>query len=159
MIIAIILGLLCTKGAELRSKLIGYRRGFYRICVAIIVFHLLLFFYIPVRIEYLLPVILALAGVFLVCTVPQYLMIALIVVEGSYWFISIELLEVQHTTEAPCAPVQAVAAHFSPHVSQGVLVGELSGKTDELECLPQLLLKQPANIRDKLPVPASSMGF
>jgi hypothetical protein len=136
-----------------KRKLVGVERTYYRICLALAAFHLLLFLYIPVRVEYLLPILLAMAGVFVVTDVPRTLLVALILAEGLYWFSSIDLLEVRRTESAACAAIHGVGARFAPHVSQGVLVGELTGQTDELLCLPKGLLQQPKNIRDRLPVP------
>ncbi len=127
---------------------------FYKVCVGFIIFHLLLFLYIPVRIEYLIPVLLAFAGIFIARDVHNAVLLALVIAEVSYWFVSIDLLEVRHMNADPCAAVVAVEASFKPHLGQGVLVDELTGKTSELLCLPKLLLEQPVDIRDRLPVPA-----
>jgi len=127
---------------------------FYKICLIIIIFHLFLFLYIPVRIEYLIPVLLAIAGMLIVRNVHNALLLGIIISEVSYWFVSVDLLEVRHVNSDPCAAVVAAEASFKPHLGQGLLVGELTGKTNELLCLPKILLEQPVEVRDRLPVPA-----
>jgi hypothetical protein len=157
LVLVVVLGILVAERVKTRGGIVGYKMAFYKSSVALIVFHLVLFLYIPVRIEYLLPVLIALSGVLLVRSAPNYLFIALIIAEGFYWFVNVDVLEVRHASKDPCAPVQAVGAQFHPHMSQGVLVGELTGRTNELMCLPQGLLSRPADIRDRLPVPAPKL--
>jgi hypothetical protein len=146
--------LLVVRAINGEHRLSRAENTFERACLAFIVFHLLLFLYIPVRVEYLFPVLIAMAGIFLVRRVPSTLLIVLIIAEGSYWFFSIDLLQLQRVDHAPCEPIHGVGAQFKPHISQGVLVGELTGKTDELRCFPKGLLQSPQDIRDRLPVPS-----
>lgn len=126
---------------------------FLKVCVLVIAYHLILFLYIPVRIEYLLPVLIAAAGIFTVKNVPSVLTAGLIIAELSYWFVSVDLLKIEHKFNDPCDAVVAVNATFAPHLNQGVLVRALTGNTNELLCLPQNLIERPANINERLPKP------
>lgn len=129
-------------------------RRFIRLSGAFIIFHLALFLYIPVRIEYLIPLLLALSGFFVVRNVSNVLLIALIVAEISYWFVSIDLIEVAHRYQDPCAPVIAIEAEIKPHIGHGILEPELSRRTNEMLCLQKYLLQPPLHIQDPLPIPA-----
>jgi len=144
------------QGEELRKSpgtALTWSRGFDYACLGVIGFHVALFLYIPVRIEYLLPVVIAVAGLLLRRSVPRVVLVALVAAELSYWFISVDLLRVEHRYRDPCAPVQAVGAVLEPHVVPGVLLPRLLHQTDEGRCLPQFLLVKPLDIHDRLPRP------
>ena len=126
---------------------------FFTVCVLVIVYHLILFFYIPVRIEYLLPLLMGVAGIFVVRNVSSVLMIGLIIAELSYWFVSIDLLKIEYKNNDPCAAIIALSATLKPHLTPGVLVPALTNNTNELLCMPRFLLEPPANIKDRLPKP------
>jgi hypothetical protein len=153
-IVGTIAGLVIVRALNGKYHLSRAEITFERACLAFIAFHLFLFLYIPVRVEYLFPVLIAMTGVFLIRSVPSILLIALIVAEGSYWFFSIDVLQLQRVDHAPCEAIHGVGAQFKPHISEGVLVAELTGKTDELRCYPKGLLRAPEDIRDRLPVPS-----
>jgi hypothetical protein len=126
---------------------------FFMICVLVIAYHLVLFFYIPVRIEYLLPLLMGVAGIFVVRNVSSVLMVGLIIAELSYWFVNIDLLKIEHENDNPCAAVIALSATLEPHLTPGLLVPALTNNTNEQLCMPQFLLERPANIWDRLPKP------
>ncbi len=122
--------------------------------IATIAFHLLLFLYIPVRIQYLLPVLFAVAGLLLLGQVKLWVMSLIIAAQLSYCFVSFEVLDIQRRPfSQPCAPIEALGAEIRPHAVPGVLVGEATGETNELLCYPKRLKKQPDRITDPLPVP------
>ena len=126
---------------------------FSKICLFVIVYHIALFFYIPARIEYLLPVLIAVAGLCLTQDAPKFLLMTLIAAEVLYWFVSIDILRIDHKYADPCAAVQAVGARIEPHLVAGVLLPRLLHETNELRCLPKLLIETPADIHDRLPRP------
>ena len=80
-------------------------------------------------------------------------MIGLIIVELSYWFVGIDLLNIEHKNDNPCAAVIALSATFEPHLTPGVLVPALTNTTNEKLCMPPFLLEPPSNLRDRLPKP------
>jgi hypothetical protein len=123
------------------------------LCLGVIAYHALLFLYIPVRIEYLLPVLPACAALLLRPRVSHLVLWALLAAELSYWFVSLDLLRIQHRSQDPCAAVQAVGAVFDPHLGPGVLLPRLRHETDELRCLPAVLILKPGDIHDPLPRP------
>lgn len=126
---------------------------FNKICLFVIAFHIALFFYIPARLEYLLPVLIGVAGLCLTRDAPKVLLVALIAVEVLYWFVSVAILRIEHKYRDPCAEVQAVSARLEPHLAAGVLLPRLLHETNELRCLPKLLIEKPADIHDRLPSP------
>ena len=132
----------------------GARRQFLYLCIGVIVFHLLLFFYLPVRIEYLIPAVIAFSGLMIYYKTSQWLMMALIVAELSYAFVSVEVLRIDHLNSAPCAPVVPTAVKFAPHFAPGVIWNELTGTTNEVACLPRMLLEPSETLGDRLPKPA-----
>lgn len=131
-------------------------RTFVWICVAAILYHAILFFYIPIRIEYLIPTLIAVAGLLVACRAPTAVMAGLAAVQVLYWFVSIDLIDVDHRYADPCAAVQAVAARFSPHLAEGVLLPRFRHDTIEATCMPIRLIERPADVHDRLPRPAST---
>lgn len=122
-------------------------------CGLAIIYALALFFYIPVRVEYLLPALVAMAGLFVAARAPYALLLALAAVEFGGWFVTLEPLRIVYTGDR-CQGVIAVAATLSPHVASGPLAGPLRGETGETICWPQTLLAQPRRLSDPLPRPA-----
>ena len=131
-------------------------RVFFWICVATILYHAVLFFYIPIRIEYLLPSLVGVAGLLVACRAPLVVMAALAILQMVYWFVSIDLIDVDHRYADPCAAVQAVAARVSPHLAEGVLLPRFRGDTIEATCMPSRLIERPATIHDRLPRPQAT---
>lgn len=122
-------------------------------CLAAILFNLVMFLYIPVRIQYLMPVLFAVAGLLLLGRTQPWLLSLIVVAELSYWFISIDVLEVKHRYSDPCMAVQALEARFAPHIAPGITLGEITGETKEILCFPGGLVKAPLHISDRLPTP------
>ena len=131
-------------------------RVFVSICIATIVAHALLFFYIPIRIEYLLPSLIGVAGLLIACRASTAVMAGLMVLQVLYWFVSIDLIDVDHRYADPCAAVQAVAARFSPHFTEGVLLPRFRQDTIEATCMPVRLIARPADVHDRLPRPGAT---
>jgi hypothetical protein len=158
MVVAAILATLFL-ARRLDSHIVNSDEGtFLATCVLVIVYHLILFFYIPVRVEYLLPLLIGVAGIFVVKNASAVLMVVVIIAELSYWFVSIDLLRIEHQNDNPCAAVIALSARFEPHLARGVLVPALTNNTNELLCMPQILLERPANIKERLPKPMVREG-
>lgn len=132
------------------------RQVFVWICVAAILYHAVLFFYIPIRIEYLIPTLIAVAGLLVACRASTAMMAGLAALQVITWFVSIELIEVDHRYADPCAAVQAVAARFSPHLAEGVLWPRFRHDTIEATCMPIRLVERPADVHDRLPRPAET---
>lgn len=128
-------------------------RVFTWICVATILYHAILFFYIPIRIEYLLPSLIGVAGLLVACRAPTAVRAGLALLQVATWFVSIDLIDVDHRYADPCAAVQAVSARFSPHLAEGVLLPRFRGDTIEAICMPVRLIERPANVHDRLPRP------
>lgn len=121
--------------------------------VSIIAFHLLLFLYIPARVQYLLPAMLGFAALCAVWRVQRVALLGLALAQFSYWFVSIDLLQIDHETNDPCAGVRATNAQLAPHLGPGVLAPLWSnhGSDETLPCFRATLLQAPTRIRDKLP--------
>jgi hypothetical protein len=135
------------------STLNSEERSFFAVCVLVIAYHLVLFFYIPVRIEYLLPLLMGVAGILVVQNASSVLMVGLIIAELSYWFVSIDLLKIEYKNQYPCDAIVALSATLKPHLTPGILIPDLTNNTNELLCLPRFLLEPPANMKDRLPKP------
>ncbi len=120
-------------------------------CVVLIVYHFALFLYIPARIEYLLPALVAIAALCLNRKVSSAMLVVLALTEVSYWFVKIDLLTIAHKYDDPCDPIIALDAKIDPHFSQGVLLPGLMHETDEVSCLARVLMAMPKNIHDPLP--------
>ena len=118
----------------------------------IIIFHLILFLYIPVRIEYLLPLLLCFAALCVIWKVNNVALIILACLEVSYWFVNVDLLRIQYASNDPCAAVVALGAGFQPHRTEGVLIRNIEGKTNEY-CYSNSLIIQPKILSDPLPPP------
>lgn len=119
--------------------------------VGTVVFHLLLFLWIPVLAAYLLPVLLALAGLFVIYRVDRRVLAAVVALEIILWFVRIEPLAVSHETELPCHEVNAVAARFEPHLAKGVLLRDLEGVQFNAPCYLSELRVQPNSPYAPLP--------
>lgn len=144
----------------LRSRRVGRpenasARVFVWICIATILYHAVLFFYIPIRIEYLLPSLIGVAGLLVACRASTAVMAGLAALQVLSWFVSIDLIDVDHRYADPCAAVQAVAARFSPHLAAGVLLPRFRHDTIEATCMPVRLIERPADVHDRLPRPAA----
>ncbi len=126
------------------KKLVGF-------ALATIGYHLILFLGLPIRAHYLLPVLLACAALLVVLRTDIRILVVLALTQLLFWFSSVDLLEIKHLYDDPCKKTIAVDASISPHLAPGILLPALSGQTNEARCLPQLLLRRPANIFDPLP--------
>jgi hypothetical protein len=132
----------------------GRRHLVSRICYAIVLYHAGLFFYIPVRIEYLFPILCAFAVLFAINQASKKLLTMLCITQVIYWIVSIDLLKIEHRSNDACAAVQAVDAKLSPHIVAGVLRPKLLHETNESRCLH--LLASPTEIHERLPRPIVS---
>jgi len=121
--------------------------------LAVVGFHLLLFLWIPVRVSYLLPVLLAVAAIFVVYRVDFRILLAISLLEVILWFIRIEPLSIRHMSELPCQPVKAVGARFSPHLAPGRLLEALEGRSVNASCDLAVLRIVPADPMGALPPP------
>jgi len=120
---------------------------------AVIAFHLLLFLWIPVRVSYLLPVLLAVAAIFVVYRVDYRNLLAISLLEVLLCFIRIEPLSIQHESELPCQAVKAVGARFSPHLAPGRLLEALEGRSVNASCNLAVLRIVPSDPMGALPPP------
>jgi hypothetical protein len=101
----------------------------------------------------LLPVLPAVAGLFLTGVNSNVFLVVLSVAQISYWFISIDVLKIDYEYNEPCGVgVLAVGAKIEPHLAPGILLPRLMQQTDEASCA-NFLLDKPANIHDRLPLP------
>jgi hypothetical protein len=121
--------------------------------LTVIVFHLLLFLYIPARVQYLMPAMLGFAALCAVWRVHRVALLGLAVAQCCYWFVSIDVLQIDHAANNPCDGVKATHAQLSPHLGPGVLSPLWrDGATDEsLPCFREMLLEAPAEIHAPLP--------
>lgn len=121
--------------------------------LTLIALHLLLFLYIPARVQYLLPAMFGFAALCAVWRVHRTALLGLAVAQCCYWFVSVDLLQIDHASNSPCYGVKATQAQLAPHFGPGVLSPLWrGGETDEnLPCFRDTLLQPPAEIHAPLP--------
>jgi hypothetical protein len=144
--------------AEGRALTTVERRVAYA-ALSLIAFHLLLFLYIPARVQYLMPAMLGFAALCAVWRVHRVALLSLAIAQCSYWFVSVDLLAIDHATNDPCSGVRATQARLSPHLGTGVLAPLWAGESthESLPCFRATLLQAPSEIHEPLPpVPFAS---
>lgn len=122
---------------------------------ALIAFHIALFFYIPARVQYLLPALLGFAALCAVWRVPRSVLLGLALAQFSYWFVSFDLLQVQYASHDPCSGVHATHARLAPHLGPGVLapLWHAEASAERMPCFRDMLLQAPDEIHEPLPPP------
>lgn len=118
----------------------------------VIAWTLALFLYIPVRAEYLIPVLPAVAVLFVAGGVDRRWIAAVIVLELVGWLVVVDVIDARHRFTDPCAPVQATGARIAPHIAPGPLWEPLNGRTNEVRCLAPMLRDRYRDVGDRLPL-------
>lgn len=119
----------------------------------VILFHLGLFLWIPVRVSYLLPVLIAAAAMFVLYQVDYRILLGICVLEIGLWFVRIDPLKIRHESQAPCAAVKAIGAEFSPHLARGRLLPLFEGDMPWAACGRAFLRIAPKTPVSPLPPP------
>ncbi|HET8937986.1 MAG TPA: hypothetical protein VFN67_31295 [Polyangiales bacterium] len=153
LVIAGVIGWHFSRPTQDRIKLSVSERRLVAAAVGVIAFHLLLFLYIPARVQYLMPAMLGFAALCAVWRVQRVALLGLALAQFSYWFVSIDLLQIDHATNDPCAGVRATNAQLAPHLGPGILAPMWNnhGSDETLPCFRAMLLHPPSRIHDKLP--------
>jgi hypothetical protein len=140
-----------------RRKVVSEPARVVELCaVGTVVFYLVLFLWIPVLTAYLLPVLLAVAALFVIYRVDRRVLGAIVALEIILWFVRIKPLTISHETGLPCHEVNAVAARFEPHLAKGVLLPDLEGVHFNAPCSLAELRVRPPN--PYAPLPPSPFG-
>lgn len=147
----VVLGLCAFSAMRKRISLDARSRFVEGCAVGVIAFHLLLFLWIPVLVAYLLPVLLAVAALFVTYRLDRRALVAVALLEVLTWFVRIEPLAIRHETDLPCRPVNAVAAVLHPHLAEGWLLERLDDKPFKNSCWMSALLIVPSNPYVPLP--------
>ncbi|MEQ9173525.1 MAG: hypothetical protein RIL09_02435 [Alphaproteobacteria bacterium] len=104
-----------------------------RLCLAIIALHLVMFARIPVEVSYLVAAVPFIAMALLLLGLRRTVMV-LIAAQVFANVVRIEMLDISHLHDEPCAPVIATGAHVRPHLEAGLLVRELRDLAQQGQC-------------------------
>jgi hypothetical protein len=115
-------------------------------------FTLALFLWIPLRAEYLIPVLPAAAVLFIAFNDRKAMML-LAVLEAVSWFVVISPLTIQHRSgELLCDPMVTSGATFNLHLSEGIFLGPLLGREVNTPCNMRVLRLRPSDLPRPLPL-------
>jgi len=126
------------------------RTWFFYYCTAIVVFHILLYLYIPNKADYLLPALLF--GAFILEAFGfRFVLIGLTIGELISGLVAIAPLKISYEDLDPCVGILANGATFSPHFSAGPLISNEMDRPENTKCGLMLLKYRPLNINGPLP--------